>query len=52
MLDDVFGSSSNPAVQILQIVSQVLPGMVDQLTPDGRLPSKQEIAGLMAGGPA
>jgi len=33
--------------QITQILSQVLPGMVDQLTPQGRLPTQQEIARLM-----
>lgn len=33
--------------QILQILSQVLPNTVDQLTPQGRLPTRQEIARLM-----
>ena len=33
--------------QILQILSQVLPNTVDQLTPQGRLPTQQEIARLM-----
>ena len=31
--------------QITQILSQVLPGMVNQLTPQGRLPTQNEIAG-------
>jgi uncharacterized protein YidB (DUF937 family) len=34
--------------QIGQILSQVLPNTVDQLTPEGRLPTQQEIARLMA----
>jgi uncharacterized protein YidB (DUF937 family) len=33
--------------QITQMLSQVLPSMVDQLTPQGRLPTQQEIARLM-----
>jgi len=33
--------------QILQILSQALPNTVDQLTPQGRLPTRQEIARLM-----
>jgi len=33
--------------QVLQILSQVLPNTVDQLTPQGRLPTQQEIARLM-----
>ena len=31
--------------QITRILSQVLPGMVNQLTPQGRLPTQNEIAG-------
>jgi uncharacterized protein YidB (DUF937 family) len=33
--------------QIAQILSQVIPNTVDQLTPQGRLPTRQEIARLM-----
>jgi uncharacterized protein YidB (DUF937 family) len=33
--------------QISQILSKVLPNAVDQLTPQGRLPTQQEIARLM-----
>jgi uncharacterized protein YidB (DUF937 family) len=33
--------------QISQILSQVLPNLVDQLTPQGRLPSQKDIAGLI-----
>jgi uncharacterized protein YidB (DUF937 family) len=32
--------------QIVQILSQVLPTAVDQLTPNGRMPTRQEIARL------
>ncbi|MGC2409545.1 MAG: YidB family protein [Methyloceanibacter sp.] len=33
--------------QVLQILSQVLPNAVDQFTPQGRLPSQQELARLI-----
>ena len=33
--------------QISQILSQFLPNTIDQLTPEGRLPTRQEIARLM-----
>jgi uncharacterized protein YidB (DUF937 family) len=33
--------------QVSQILSQVLPNVVDQFTPQGRLPSQQELARLM-----
>jgi uncharacterized protein YidB (DUF937 family) len=33
--------------QVLQILSQVLPNAVDQLTPEGRLPTHQEMARLI-----
>jgi uncharacterized protein YidB (DUF937 family) len=33
--------------QVVQMLSQVLPNVVDQLTPEGRLPSQQELARLM-----
>jgi uncharacterized protein YidB (DUF937 family) len=33
--------------QIVQILSQVLPKAVDKLTPDGRMPTQQEIARLV-----
>jgi uncharacterized protein YidB (DUF937 family) len=33
--------------QIVQILSQVLPKAVDQLTPEGRLPTHQEIVRLI-----
>jgi uncharacterized protein YidB (DUF937 family) len=32
--------------QVSQILSQVLPNVVDQFTPQGRLPSQQELARL------
>jgi uncharacterized protein YidB (DUF937 family) len=33
--------------QVMQMLSQVLPNVVDRLTPQGRLPSQQELARLM-----
>jgi uncharacterized protein YidB (DUF937 family) len=33
--------------QVLQILSRVLPNAVDQFTPQGRLPSQQELARLI-----
>lgn len=36
-----------PKDQILVLLSQVLPNTVDQLTPEGRLPTRQEIARLV-----
>ena len=33
--------------QVVQMLSQVLPTVVDQFTPQGRLPSQQELARLM-----
>jgi uncharacterized protein YidB (DUF937 family) len=47
IIDTLSQRTGLPKDQILQILSQVLPGMVDQLTPDGRLPSKQEITKLI-----
>jgi uncharacterized protein YidB (DUF937 family) len=34
--------------QVAQLLSQVLPNAVDKLTPDGRLPTQQEMARLMS----
>ena len=36
-----------PKEQILVVLSKVLPNTVDQLTPEGRLPTRQEISRLM-----
>jgi uncharacterized protein YidB (DUF937 family) len=36
-----------PKDQILVVLSKVLPNTVDQLTPEGRLPTRQEISRLM-----
>jgi uncharacterized protein YidB (DUF937 family) len=33
--------------EVLNALSQYLPGMVDELTPNGRLPSEQEVSRLM-----
>ena len=37
-----------PKDQISAILSQILPNTVDQLTPEGRLPTQKEMARLMA----
>jgi uncharacterized protein YidB (DUF937 family) len=47
VIDALSQRTGLPKDQISQILSQLLPNMVDQLTPQGRLPSRQEIAGLM-----
>jgi uncharacterized protein YidB (DUF937 family) len=36
-----------PRDQVASILSQVLPQIVDQFTPDGRLPSQREVARLI-----
>ena len=36
-----------PRDQVASILSQVLPQVVDQLTPDGRLPSQREVSRLI-----
>jgi uncharacterized protein YidB (DUF937 family) len=36
-----------PKELISQVLSQILPKTVDQLTPEGRLPTQQELARLM-----
>ena len=36
-----------PRDQVASILSQVLPQIVDQLTPDGRLPSQRDVARLI-----
>ncbi len=47
VIDALSRRTGLPQDQISQILSQLLPNMVDQLTPQGRLPSQQEIARLM-----
>jgi uncharacterized protein YidB (DUF937 family) len=37
-----------PRDQVVSILSQVLPQVVDQLTPEGRLPTQHEMARLMS----
>jgi uncharacterized protein YidB (DUF937 family) len=44
ILSQRFGLSKE---QLSQILSQLLPKTVDQLTPEGRLPTQQEMARLM-----
>ncbi len=33
--------------ELLEGLSQMLPGMIDQLTPDGRMPSTDELRRLL-----
>jgi uncharacterized protein YidB (DUF937 family) len=47
IIDALSQRTGLPKDQISQILSQVLPNLVDQLTPQGQLPTQQEIARLM-----
>jgi uncharacterized protein YidB (DUF937 family) len=47
IIDALSQRTGLPKDQILVVLSQVLPSTVDQLTPEGRLPTRQEIARLM-----
>jgi uncharacterized protein YidB (DUF937 family) len=47
IIDALSQRTGLPKDQISVVLSQVLPNAVDQLTPEGRLPTRQEIARLM-----
>ena len=47
IIDALSQRNGLPKDQISQILSQVLPNAVDQLTPEGRLPTKQEMTRLV-----
>jgi uncharacterized protein YidB (DUF937 family) len=47
IIDALSQRTGIPKVQISVVLSQVLPNAVDQLTPKGRLPTRQEIARLI-----
>jgi uncharacterized protein YidB (DUF937 family) len=47
VIDALSQRTGLPKDQILALLSEVLPNVVDQLTPGGRLPTRQEIAGLL-----
>ena len=47
IIDALSQRTGIPKDQISVVLSQVLPNAVDQLTPEGRLPTRQEIARLM-----
>jgi uncharacterized protein YidB (DUF937 family) len=47
IIDALSQHTGLPKDQISAILSQVLPNTVDKLTPEGRLPTRQEIAQLM-----
>ena len=47
IIDALSERTGLPKEQVSQILSQVLPMIVDQLTPQGKLPTQQEISQLM-----
>ena len=47
MIDALSQRTGLPRDQVVAILSQVLPQAVDQLTPEGRLPTHQEVARLV-----
>ena len=47
IIDALSRSTGLPKDQIAQVLSQVLPRIVDQLTPQGQLPTQTEMARLM-----
>jgi uncharacterized protein YidB (DUF937 family) len=47
IIDMLSQQTGLPRDQVASILSQVLPQIVDQLTPDGRLPSQREVARLI-----
>jgi uncharacterized protein YidB (DUF937 family) len=47
IIDALSERTGLPKDQVSQVLSQVLPMIIDQLTPQGKLPSQQEIAKLM-----
>jgi uncharacterized protein YidB (DUF937 family) len=47
VIDTLSQRTSLSKDEVLQILSQVLPNAVDQFTPQGRLPSQQELARLI-----
>ena len=47
IIDALSQRTGVPKDQILVVLSKVLPNTVDQLTPEGRLPTQQEISRLM-----
>jgi uncharacterized protein YidB (DUF937 family) len=46
-INTMMQSSGLSRQELLEGLSQVLPGMVDQLTPDGRMPSADELRRLL-----
>ena len=47
VIDALSQRTGLPKDQIVQILSQILPTAVDKLTPDGRMPTQQELARLV-----
>ena len=47
VIDALTRRTGLPRDQVVTILSQVLPKAIDQLTPEGRLPLRQEMARLV-----
>jgi uncharacterized protein YidB (DUF937 family) len=47
-LNDLSRQTGIPTDQLVKQLSAILPGLVDQLTPNGRLPTQQEINKLIS----
>ncbi len=47
-IDDLVTTTGMPRAQVLDEVAKALPGAIDQLTPNGRLPTDAELAELSA----
>jgi len=48
IIDTLSQRTGLPRDQVVAILSQVLPQVVDQLTPEGRLPTQREVARFMS----
>jgi uncharacterized protein YidB (DUF937 family) len=46
-LDELVKHSGLPREQVLAELARSLPGTVDELTPDGRIPTEHEVSRLM-----
>jgi uncharacterized protein YidB (DUF937 family) len=48
VVDELSRRTGLPRDQVVTELSRMLPNVVDKLTPDGRLPTRQEIMRLMS----
>ncbi len=46
-IDDLARQAGVSEQELLEQLSKVLPGVIDKLTPDGKVPSQQQIASLI-----